>query len=139
MADFANGADLTLSSGFVASTQPVEQVSGFGRNVAEADVTPLTQDASSYKLMKFSQRIGTDPIQITCFYNYEAAEALPTLGTEVVLTLVYPGGAHELQGTGAIVASNTGDMVSDQVMMATLTFKMKGGTTGVEAPRVQAT
>lgn len=126
MADgiFPNGSTLTFS-GFSAK---VQQIGGYGRNVATADVTPISQNPASYKKMIFSQRVGSDPIEVQFFYKPE--DNLPSLGVVQELVITYTDLGRQLHGSAAIIVHNTGDMASDEVIVGTMSIQFEGGDTG---------
>ena len=125
---FPDGSTLTTSSGFAAT---VQQISGFNRSLATADVTPLEQGLDSNgkptaKRKKAAKTFDHDPITVTFFFH--PAHELPPLGEDQEFTITFPDGtSKQLNGDGFIVGDSTGDLVSGEVMVGTYQFMFEGG------------
>lgn len=132
-ATFPNGSTITFSTGYSAKIQQVGGV--LPRSVAVADATPIDQAASSYKLMKASQRMGHDPISVQFFVK--PSIGLPALGLDDQITITFPDG-ETIVGNGFIVSDSLGDMVSDELMVGTRDFQFKGGTVAGDFPAFTA-
>lgn len=138
MAILGNTVSISFDNGFVAAGQ-IEQAEGLARSVAVLDATPLNLANGKHKQKIFSKRVEHDAFALTYFFDPSQTAALPTLGAEVEITVLYPGGTAELTGKGSIVASNSGDLVGDELVMATCAFQFNGGADAVDNPVIQGT
>lgn len=136
MADciFPNGSTITFSTGYSAKIQQVGSL--VPRSVVVQDATPIDQAASSYKLMKASQRMTHDPITIQFFVK--PSLGLPALGADDQITITFPDSGGTITGNGFIVSDSLGDMVSDELMIGERQFQFKGGTTAGDMPTYAA-
>lgn len=131
---FPNGSTITFAGGFSAR---IQQTGGFKRSVATADVTPIAQSPTSFKLMKLSQRQGHEPISFQAFFNPDLGFA--ALGGSELCTILFPGGTRSLTGLGGFISDDLGELISDEVTIQNLEFQFIGGDVVANAPRLIST
>lgn len=128
MAEFGQGATISYS-GTIAR---VISVSSLNLSSAVTDVTLLSQK-TGYREKKFSQLVDHETFEVTLYTNFDGtAQAiddwLPAHGVETDVVITSPAGGNTITGKAAVVGRSTGDLVSDEVVVGTVTLQFRGGS-----------
>ncbi len=124
---FGNTGNFALATGFTAS---YISVGGFSETCAVEDITPidLADGATSFRTKIASGRKDAGGIEVTFFYDPQAAVEPVVGGTAIAATITHPGATSTRVGNGWFTEWNTGDLTDDEVIRGSGTWTWEGGT-----------